>query len=273
MSTPDLHLGTVSWDKEDWAGNFYPKDLPKTSRLRHYAERCDTVEVDSTFYRTPSPDLCARWASETPAHFRFSLKVMQKVTHFKVLAGCESEMARFFESVGAMGERFAFALLQFGKFGKKSQCPDAGTFIRRLEAFAPLCPDPSKVVVEVRNADWVGDELLSFLRERRFVFALTEVDGMRKPAEVWGQFGDRLVTSGVLYARIFGERKKMEAMTSTYDRLIVDRAAETRDWTGIFREAASKGAPSWAYVSNYFAGHAPASVDLFKAAWAAGRSA
>lgn len=39
------------------------------------------VEIQQTFYRSVAPDLAARWASEAPAGFRFSLKASQFITH------------------------------------------------------------------------------------------------------------------------------------------------------------------------------------------------
>jgi len=261
---PDVRVGTVSWAKEDWAGTFYPKGVPADGHLAHYAKTFDTVEVDATYYRTPTRALCLGWREQTPENFRFSVKVMKRVTHEKLLEGCEAEMERFLAACEGLGPKFAFAVLQFMKFGRKSRCPDVGAFTKRLGEFAKLCPDPGKFVVEVRNAEWIGGELLGFLREKGFAFALTEVDGMPKPADAWAKWGAKLVTGRAAYARIFGERKKMEAMARKFDRVIVDRAAETKSWVEIFR---SIPVPSWAYFSNYFAGHAPASAELFRRLW------
>lgn len=257
-------MGTVSWAKEDWAGTFYPPGLPSNGHLAHYAKSFDTVEVDATFYRTPSPAACRAWREQTPDGFRFAMKAMKRITHDKVLEGCEEDLRRYLAAAAELGDKFAFAVLQFGTFGKKSACPDVGAFLRRLEAFGKLLPDRGKVVVEVRNPTWVGDELLAFLKEQGFVFALTEVDRMPPPAELWERFGMKLVTGPAAYARIFGERRKIETMTRTFDRLLLDRTAETKVWIGIFREIESKGVPVWAYFSNYFAGYAPGSVELFR---------
>ena len=37
-----------------WPGTFYPEGLPEREYLTYYASKFDTVEVDSTFYRTPA---------------------------------------------------------------------------------------------------------------------------------------------------------------------------------------------------------------------------
>jgi uncharacterized protein YecE (DUF72 family) len=265
-----IRVGTVSWAKDHWVGPFYPEDLPKDGHLAHYAKSFDTVEVDATFYRTPSPQTCRAWRERTPDGFRFSLKVMKRVTHDKVLLDCGREMETFLGAIGELGDKFAYAVLQFGYFGKKSRCADCGSFLARLREFAGLCPDPGRFVVEVRNPEWLHDELLACLREHGFVFALTQVDRMPDPTAVWDRFGEKLVTGPAAYARIFGERKKLEQLTERYDRVLLDRTAETRGWVRIFRALQARNVPVWAYFSNYFAGYAPGSVELFRRLWAEG---
>ena len=49
--------------------------------LAFYAEHFDTVEVNSTFYGQPRPDVTRAWAERTPAGFEFSVKLYQKFTH------------------------------------------------------------------------------------------------------------------------------------------------------------------------------------------------
>ena len=49
-----IHIGTCGWSYPDWGGVFYPKGLASGEYLSHYAAHYPVVEVDSTFYRTPS---------------------------------------------------------------------------------------------------------------------------------------------------------------------------------------------------------------------------
>jgi len=49
--------------------------------LAYYAERFDTVEVNSSFYGTPRPEVSRGWVERTPPRFEFSLKLYQKFTH------------------------------------------------------------------------------------------------------------------------------------------------------------------------------------------------
>src|SRR5262245_9065342 len=89
MTMHPIRVGTCGWSYEDWLGVFYPKGLPAGEYLSFVAERYPVVEVDSTFYRSPSARMVAGWRDRTPASFGFSLKVPQTITHEKVLVDCQ----------------------------------------------------------------------------------------------------------------------------------------------------------------------------------------
>jgi uncharacterized protein YecE (DUF72 family) len=83
-----LRIGTSGWHypsgRGSWNGIFYPppRKRPKGfDELRYYAEHFDTVEVNSTFYGQPRPDVTRQWAERTPDGFEFSVKLYQKFTH------------------------------------------------------------------------------------------------------------------------------------------------------------------------------------------------
>lgn len=88
MST--LRIGTSGWSypsgRGTWNGVFYPTGTGRGRRARvdeltYYAERFETVEVNTTFYGQPKPEICRRWVERTPEGFEFSLKLYQKFTH------------------------------------------------------------------------------------------------------------------------------------------------------------------------------------------------
>jgi len=82
----DLRIGTSGWSypkgRGTWNGVFYPAPRPRGfDELAFYAERFNTVEVNSTFYGMPKPETARRWIERTPATFAFSVKLFQKFTH------------------------------------------------------------------------------------------------------------------------------------------------------------------------------------------------
>src|SRR5437660_1012653 len=91
-------IGTCGWSYKDWSGAFYPEGLKAGDYLAHYAKTFSVVEVDSTFYRSPSRKAVEGWREQTPDGFRFSLKVPQVITHEKVLEDCGAELEAFLDA-------------------------------------------------------------------------------------------------------------------------------------------------------------------------------
>jgi uncharacterized protein YecE (DUF72 family) len=87
-----IRVGTSGWSYRTWAPGFYPAELQASDFLGFYAERFDTVELNSTGYRLPSEDQFKRWAEQVPDGFRFAVKLplvrLDRVTPFleRVLA-------------------------------------------------------------------------------------------------------------------------------------------------------------------------------------------
>ena len=74
-SLAGAYVGTSGWSYPSWRGGFYPPDADPKTFLSFYAERFDTVELNTTGYRLPAEDLFARWAEQTPDGFRFAVKM------------------------------------------------------------------------------------------------------------------------------------------------------------------------------------------------------
>jgi len=70
-----LHVGTSGWSYPTWRGRFYPADAKPDSFLRYYAERFDTVELNTTGYRLPAEEQFRRWAGQAPEAFTFAPKL------------------------------------------------------------------------------------------------------------------------------------------------------------------------------------------------------
>ena len=70
-------VGTSSWTDPTLVRDtdFYPPGARSAEdRLRHYASIFPVVEVDSTFYAPPQPDVARLWVERTPAGFRMEIK-------------------------------------------------------------------------------------------------------------------------------------------------------------------------------------------------------
>ena len=69
-----IHVGTSGYNYPEWKGRFYPEKLAAKAMLPYYAGVFDTVEINYTFYRMPTPALVEGWAGQVPEGFTFTQK-------------------------------------------------------------------------------------------------------------------------------------------------------------------------------------------------------
>lgn len=269
--TGTLHLGTSSFSAEGWVGPFYPAGTRPADMLGYYASKYSTVEIDSTYYRAPSPSMCRRWEAVTPRDFAFSLKVPKAITHDKALVDIDAEWKSFLDAVKLLGTKLRFLVLQFPYWNQKSAIPDLKTFLERLERFPADAPCP--VVVETRNPKWIGPELLALLRARRLIFALQDQGWMPRPGVLWKRFGRELQTGPSVYIRMLGEREQIEKLTQTWDKIVIDRTEQVNEWLPLVQDFLAQELEVSMYFNNHFEGHAPESIEKLKRLWNTGLTA
>jgi uncharacterized protein YecE (DUF72 family) len=90
------HVGTSGWSYPSWKPGFYPPELKPPEFLSFYAQRFDTVELNTTGYRLPAEEQFRRWAAATPEGFEFAPKMQA----YRLDA-----VGTFAERVGVLGDR------------------------------------------------------------------------------------------------------------------------------------------------------------------------
>jgi uncharacterized protein YecE (DUF72 family) len=104
----DIRIGTAGWS--------FPRtleDFPvEGTGLERYAAVFNAVEINSSFYRPHQRKTYERWATSTPADFRFAVKVPRTVTHERRLVDCGEPLARFLNECGGLEEKLGPLLIQ-----------------------------------------------------------------------------------------------------------------------------------------------------------------
>ena len=255
----NLLLGTSAFTANGWAGSFYPTGTNPKNYLAYYSTKFQTVEVDSTFYGTPSTETVSRWYLKTPTNFVFAAKVPQVVTHEKMLVDCETEFEEFVDRMQILDSKLGPLLLQFPQFSKYVM--NENEFLCKLRFFLARVKDsPVRFVVEIRNKEWLTEPLLDVLRDNRVALALSDTSFMPRP---WEQKLD-LITTDFVYVRWLGDRKGIERETTTWDKTIVDRTEDLQHWVDLFGNIRRRTADLkiYAYANNHYQGHGPGTVKL-----------
>jgi Uncharacterized conserved protein len=118
-----------------------------------------------------------------------------------------------------------------------------------------------RLVVEIRNRAWLDKRITDLLREYNVALALTDLSNMRRPWEV--KNGLDLVTTDFVYVRWLGDRKGIEALTMRWDKTVIDRTGDLRNWAALFRKFISRNLKVYAYANNHYAGHGPGRSSCF----------
>jgi uncharacterized protein YecE (DUF72 family) len=255
-----VRIGTCGWSYDAWRGGFYPAGTQPRDYLTYYAQRYSVVEVDSTFYRTPTLKMIREWQEKTPDHFGFSLKVPRVVTHDKVMRDCVEELEGFIAAVRLLKTKLLCCLLQFGYFNR-SAFASLNQFLDRLDPFLAAWPKDVPVAVEVRNKAWMTPALGDCLREHGAVWVLPDQAWMPSPLSVVQRLD--AVTGSFAYVRLLGDRAEVDERTEKLDRIVVDRSAQVRaDAEAVY--LLSRKVPAFVFVNNHFAGFAPQTVQQLR---------
>src|SRR3989441_1559825 len=183
IATTRVFVGTSGFAYKEWKGSFYPEDLPAKKYLSFYAQHFSTTEINNTFYRMPTAKLCEGWYAEVPDGFSFTLKVSQRITHFKRLRNVDDDMNFFLESAAGLKEKLGPILVQLPPNFKKD------TDV--LEAFLTTFASRGKLAFEFRNESWFSDDVYDLLRKHKTTLGVVEKEegeGPENPREVTGSF-------------------------------------------------------------------------------------
>jgi uncharacterized protein YecE (DUF72 family) len=152
-----IRVGCSGWNYADWRERVYPKGLPPSRWLAHYATLFDTVEVNSTFYRLAKPKAVAAWVEATPPDFVLAVKASQYLTHMKRLIGIEQGIERFYAGIAplAASPKLGPVLWQLPERFERD--------VPRLAAALDLLPK-GRHAFEFRHESWFTGEVLDLLR-------------------------------------------------------------------------------------------------------------
>ena len=112
-----IRVGPAGWSYEDWEGIVYPS--PRRSKfdpLAYLADYFDTIELNNTFYRIPTPQMSRSWIKRTRSnpHFKFTAKLFRNFTHERE-ALSDADEANFKNGIAPLLENQTLGalLLQF----------------------------------------------------------------------------------------------------------------------------------------------------------------
>jgi uncharacterized protein YecE (DUF72 family) len=231
-----FRFGCSGWDYQEWIGPFYRNATE--SKLRAYARVFDTAEINSTFYRAPSPGMVQGWGRFTPDDFVFAAKVPQTVTHDRLLdigVGADKELRAYCDLMRP--------LLDQGKLGPLLlQLPPRLRFEEAtIHRFLDALPRDFTFALEPRNKTWMTMEAFDLLRSTGVAYTI--VDEPLLPPDLH-------VTAATAYVRWHGHGKD-PWYNYRYSQ------EELTSWVPRVQQVASQSETVYGFFNNHFHGYAP----------------
>ena len=212
MTSGSIRAGIGGWIFEPWRGTFYPEGLSKTKELEYAGQHLQTIEINSTYYGTQKPATFAKWASQVPDGFVFSVKGNRFVTNRRVLAEAGESIERFIKSgIAELSDRLGPLIWQFAPT-KKFDADDFGAFLDLLpkkESGLPL-----RHAVEVRNPSFIDPDFIALARQKDVAVVYAEHFEYPEIADVTADF---------VYARL---QKGDDTVETAYPAEALDKWAD-----------------------------------------------
>ena len=261
----NIFIGTSSFSSKDWVGPFYPPGTKPADFLSYYTQKFDTVEIDSTYYAVPSAKTILGWKEKTPDNFIFTAKFPRSIVHggedsvpssVNVLMPDAVYNIRddFLGKMSLLEGKLGPLLIQFPYFNKNVFSSKA-LFYERLDRFLEDLPTEFRYAVEIRNRYWLSEEFTSILKRHNIALALTDHSYMPMPHEIAENIDP--ITTDFSYIRLLGDRKKIEDITTTWDREVIDKSESLTKIASFLARLDRENILSYTYINNHYAGHAP----------------
>jgi uncharacterized protein YecE (DUF72 family) len=270
-----IRIGTCSFADEALTKWWYPRGLPAKERLVYYAERFDTVEIDSTYYRLPEQTTISGWEHRTPPDFVFHLKAFGLMTRHPVRL---EQLPPDLREQAPTDDR--------GRVERPSRELRAEVFRRFLSALEPLRETgklggvlfqlPSYIVrkpasldyllwareqlegvamlVEFRHRSWLEEdarvETLSFLEQNGMTLVVVDAPQIESPTAIPTLAA---LTSPIAYVRFHGRNaatwnRRGGGAAERFDYLY--ERSELAEWVEPLRALAGEAEQAYAFFNN-----------------------
>lgn len=199
----EVYVGCAKWNRADLKG-FYPRGTK--DELSYYSRQFNSIELNATFYNSPSKEQVITWKDKTPPNFKFFPKLPQSISHYSRLLNCDEKVAAFIDSTVLFEDKLGMAFLQMHDNYKPKD-------FDRLASFLENFPKGYPLALEVRNKEWfatpeIARELHKTMRQNSITNILVDTAGRRDMLHMH-------LTTPIAFVRYVGANHPTD-----YDRLL-----------------------------------------------------
>lgn len=244
-------IGTSGYSYKDWVGPFYPSGYSSRDMLGFYAREFSFTEINSTYYRLPTPGMIERMSQRVPDDFVFALKAFQGITH--EAEDCE----RLRKAVQPLIDRgkLGAILIQFPYSFRNDV--NSRDYLARVRDYLRDVP----LAAEFRNSGWEDERTWDLLRELEIAYVCVDgprLKGLPKPiTKATAPFG---------YVRFHGRNAgkwwNHEQAYERYDYLYSER--ELKDWVPPLLSLSKEVTRLFVAFNNHFNGQSVKNARMLR---------
>jgi uncharacterized protein YecE (DUF72 family) len=247
-----IAIGTSGYSFRDWKGVFYPETIKPKEMLAYYKDVFSVVEINTTYYGIPKPEVFEGMICATPQNFEFIVKANKSTTHE---LSDRDVSGTFIESICPLKEsgRLSGILAQFPwQFRNEA-------FSRKYLASLAERYREYNLFVEFRHNSWNREEVFRFLDDLKIHFVSVD-----EP-----QIGDMIppvaqATGGAAYVRFHG-RNECDWWSKSADRYNYFYSEdELEEWIEKVEALEKTVWKLYAFFNNCHQGYAVRNALMFK---------
>jgi uncharacterized protein YecE (DUF72 family) len=252
LPSPITRIGPAGWSYKDWESIVYPHKRGKNfDPLDYLARFFNTIEINSSFYRPPTPSTTSSWARRVARNpgFTFTAKLHRIFTHERGKATAADEKA-FRDGMDPLAKagKLGAVLLQF-PWSFKNTDDDRLYLTNLLDRFKDY-----PLVVEVRHTSWNSTQVYEWFEERG-----VGVCNIDQPLFSKSIRPAALTTSQIGYVRLHGRNyenwfREKAPRDERYNYLY--SLDELEPWITRIKEVAKQTHETYVITNNHFRGQA-----------------
>lgn len=238
-----VYVGTSGYSYKDWVGPFYPPGTPANRMLDHYLTQFPAMEINSTYYKMPSPRTMRSIARRAPPGYPIWVKAHRDATHERR----DPATSAFLAGIDPIREegRNGGILLQFPQSFKYT--PENRVYLARITGALKGWP----LAVEFRDASWDRESVYQGLAEREIAFVMVD------EPDIAGLFPRTVrVTSPTAYLRFHSRNRSKwyQGGAARYDYNY--STEELLEWAGKLQDAIASSRSIFVFFNNCHGGQA-----------------
>jgi uncharacterized protein YecE (DUF72 family) len=196
--------------------SYYPQEFKERSRFCYYSSLFNSIEVNSSFYKTPQARTVAKWAQEVRDDFKFTFKLWRGITHEKGLAFNNSDVYRFMQAIDNAGTHKGCLLVQFPPSAKANLMPQLQQLIGSIREADQTWP----LALEFRHSSWYNEFLLEFVETQKIAVVIQDIPASATPLD--------FAYNDTIYLRFHGPGGKYRG--SYDDPILQEYSTYIREW-------------------------------------------